>query len=686
VTRIRENKLEKALSKLRHDKQDIHISGEPAIGKTEFLSYLMEDIRQEDGFKVSKIGVGKHDDISTLNRKLLNKVRENCGRVSRLRNRVTSVSLGGPDASIGVGFDDREGDLRKIEKLTNAGFLNRLLDDVVLCIDDVDKVGEEEEVRELLDEISGKLGPGFHLVTSGKMSGGEEAEEIHLSLFTLEQTQKFLEKEFNGIDSDTAEEIHNAVEGHPLYLALLVESSEDEEEITLPENEVRKAVEENYLETLSSEEHEFLRKVAPLPELNEQNCSEVVDDISRTEADEMLRQLEDRVIIQRVNRTSGGIAVYKMHERFREVLSERHENQEGVHRRAFIHNTKQVDEALREKEHDEFVEAIPHTMRAKYHLRSIYEEEFEPEKFSTELDHVGIEYPQRGLLTIYAGGMMFNKSMIELLEAELPYFEDWVYDVARSEQQAELCVQLCNWGLSQMTDEEPMDISDIEIEGNIEEIPMETGVLESDNLSDEETQRFKKQYQQFLSYFFTNEHYDKKKHRKLVESSIGNYGINLDLFFNFKDRCISVIAESGIGDEFSRMVDDFEESVEKHLDSSLDSQLDYHEATEEALEISRELAEELYSDYAFNSGLAENLGRAGGEELEEAENPAFAMVWYGIFTAYLWNTNPESDVFEEMKSKYEEMVEERKKYEQKEGIESSPISADKGFIELEDDG
>jgi len=65
--------------------------------------------------------------------------------------------------------------------------------------------------------------------------------------------------------------VHSKVEGHPLYLSLLTESTEDAADFELPEDAVFDTIEKRYIESLPAETEQFLRQVAVLPELSERN-------------------------------------------------------------------------------------------------------------------------------------------------------------------------------------------------------------------------------------------------------------------------------------------------------------------------------------------------------------------------------------------------------------------------------
>ncbi|GAA3880902.1 hypothetical protein GCM10022627_37470 [Haloarcula argentinensis] len=73
MVEVRYEKLQRAESKIREDGKDLHISGEPGMGKTEFLSHLQS--RLESEYAIVKKVVRRQHDINNIARDILHSVR-----------------------------------------------------------------------------------------------------------------------------------------------------------------------------------------------------------------------------------------------------------------------------------------------------------------------------------------------------------------------------------------------------------------------------------------------------------------------------------------------------------------------------------------------------------------------------------------------------------------------------------
>lgn len=369
MAQVRDEQIQRAVSKVVDDGRDIHISGEPGIGKTEFLEHVQTRLPAE--YTIEETTVRIHHDIPDLERDLLHIVRRAAVERDSKPNRVTSASGGAFGFSGGATVDDRVRDLYKLEDLTT----NWSGDPLVLCIDDVHKIADDEQtVRGVVSEISDVLGDEIHLITVGQISAIKGVEELHLNLYTLKETKKFLEAEYGDLPEETIKEVHSKVEGHPLYLSLLTESTEDAADFELPEAAVFDTIETRYIESLPAETEQFLRQVAVLPELSERTCTGIIDDRSATEIDRMLRRLNRQVIVQEVNRGDTGDKIYKIHERFREFLIQKHPNPQRVHRTAIEHHFQELLQKISEESDETWKEILPYSFHLRFHLTSLHDE------------------------------------------------------------------------------------------------------------------------------------------------------------------------------------------------------------------------------------------------------------------------------------------------------------------------
>ncbi len=661
MARVRTEALNRAYSKISNDGKNIHISGEPGIGKSEFLQHLVDDLSDE--FNVLQKGVRVHHTTEKLERDLLHLVRSAAPERHAKRSELVSVSGGVAGISGGGTVDDRVRDIYKLGDLTS----NWSEEPLVLCIDDIHKIDEDEKVvRDVIGEISSVLSDDVHLVTVGQISGiqDKKVEEIHLNLFTLAETEVFLEEEFGQLEEETVSSVHSAVDGHPLYLSLLTESTDDDEDLVLPEDEVFDSIEENYIDGLSSEEYRFLRQVAPLPELDEKTCSGVTEDWSSVEIDRLLRGLNRRTIVQEVNRTDEGHKIYKIHEVFRDLLIRKHRNEKEVCRQALHHHLEEISYHVTEGGEDSLLESLPHSFYVKHYLGAIYGEDAGADELLEEINQIDLEYPHRGFIVVYSGFSVLPKDVVDLWQQELPYFQDWVFENTENEIQAELVCRIMEWGLSQFGDEDPMELSDINVDGSLDDLPESEQPVQDMDLSDQHAKRMRTAWINILSFFLTEEPYRSKTHREQVGKTFETYGISEELIFEFRDRCKSTLSDSDLGDEFEDFLEGFVTLMGEEFEGSTKSSIDFYEVRDLAMEMGREMFDDFHYQVLLNSGVLANVAEEGGEVLEKAENPVFAMFWYSLFTVYFRNTTPDSEDFTRVKELYLEQLEKRREYEE----------------------
>ncbi len=660
MARVRAEALDRAYSKITNDRKNIHISGEPGIGKSEFLQHLIGDL--SDDFNVLQKDVRVHHTTEKLERDLLHLARSAAPESQSKRSELVSVSGGVAGISGGGTVDDRVRDLHKLGDLT----ANWSGEPLILCIDDIHKIDDDEKViRDVIGEISSVLGNDVHLVTVGQISGihDKEVEEIHLNLFTISETKVFLHDEFGQLEEETVSNVHSAVDGHPLYLSLLTESTDSEEDLVLPEDEVLDSIEENYIDGLSPEEYRFLRQVAPLPELDEKTCSGVTEDWSSVEIDRLLRGLNRRTIVQEVNRTDDGHKIYKIHEVFRDLLTRKHRNQKEVCRQALHHHLEEISYHVTEGGEDSLLESLPHSFYVKYHLQVVYGEDAGVDKLLEEINQTELEYPHRGFVVVYSGFSVLPQDIVDLWQQELSHFQDWIFENTENEIQAELVCRIIEWVLSQFGDEDPMVLSDINIEGSLNDIPEAEQPIQDMELSDQHAKRMQKAWLDILRFFLTKEPYKTKMHRQQVDKTFEIYGISEELIFEFRDQCKSTLSNSDLGDEFESFLEGSVSSMGEEFKRSTKSSIDFYEVRDQAIEMGQKIFDDLHYQILVNSGVLADVAEEGGEVLQKAENPVFAMFWYSLFTVYFRDKTPDSEDFDQFKELYLNQLEKRREYE-----------------------
>jgi len=656
MVQVRDEQLQRAVSKIVDDGRDIHISGEPGIGKTEFLEHVKTRLPAE--YTIEETTVRIHHDIPDIERDLLHIARRAAVERDSKPNQVTSASGSAFGFSGGATVDDRVRDLYKLEDLTT----NWSGDPLVICIDDVHKIADDEQTaRGVVSEIADVLGDEIHLITVGQISAIKDVEELHLNLYTLKETRKFLEAEYGDIPEGTIKEVHSKVEGHPLYLSLLTESTEDAADFELPEDAVFDTIEKRYIESLPAETEQFLRQVAVLPELSERTCSGIIDDRSATEIDRMLRRLNRQVIVQEVNRSDAGDKIYKIHERFRRFLMQKHPNPTRDHRTALEHHFEELLQKIGEESDETWKEILPHSFHLRFHLTSLHDE-VTPEYFLKELDQCGITHPERGILVFFGGVGVFPARAIELFQTEHEAFSEWLLENAENELTANLLVQITDWALSQVGDDDPIELSEVRVEGSMDDLPIESQPFDELDVSEAQARHLENSLKNILSYFLIEEPYRSSTHRRQAHKQIESYGISYELLSEFRAEVKQTLVESQLGDEFESLVEQYVETVGQELEGSLTSSLDFHSLRDQMMELGRHTFDDVHEDLFIDTGVLEEITINGGDVLEQAENPAFAMLWYHFYIAYL-GEQPSAEVPEEIQERYLRMVKARKAYE-----------------------
>jgi len=678
MAEVRTKKLQRANSKIREDGKDLHISGQPGIGKTEFRNHLHG--RLSDKFKIEQKTVRNQHDSSDLIRHVLHMARRSAAERDAKPNEVVNVSASVGPLSGGATVDDRVQDIHKLEDLTKDWSGQPL----ILSIDDIHKISDDEKtVRDLIGEISAALGDNVHLITVGQISASQikGVQQFHLSYFTLDQTRRFLEPESSDISEETVRDVHNKVDGHPLYLDLLSATSEFEDDFDLPEDEVFQTIEQRYLESLPFETEEFLRRISPLPELNEKTVNAILEDSSQTEVSRRLRNLNRRAIVKEVNRTDEGDRLYKIQEHFREFLVRKHEDPAKINRKALDYHLNKLLEIIGEESENTWARSLPHSFHVKHHMEELYGD-FNAEDFQVELDRVDIRYPDRMMIIVYAGLSIFNTDVLSLLKQERDRFRDWIFDELENDPTADLIVQLADWGLSQF-DDEPMELSDVRVDASLDDLPEQSEPFAEFEMSEKHVDELQRSTFHILSFFFEQEPYQSEEHRRLAMKNFERYGISLSVLKRFRDRLEEVLLNSELGDEVGDVLEEYFDSLEKELLKAHVSDLDMYDIRSQSMRFGEELFDSVHQDVLLDSGVFADMALNCGEVLEDAKNPAFAMLWYSMFIAYFRQNPEETECFEELTDRFERMVAARQSYE--EDLDDPMLLADdaKDTVELE---
>jgi len=344
MPRIRENEFYSVVQAIDDGVQTVHISGQPGVGKSTFL----EDLANELSYETRILYVREGNSPTTLAQDLLYETRNAVGVFHEIINRFTGASAGLGPVSGGVSLDDRARHLRKLASLSDSVKENKRL---VFFVDDVHKLDEAEVTRDFLRELSSTLGANVHLITAGRLTYDDADYTVHLESFSRKETSDYLREEYPDVDDEAADNIYEQLEGHPYLLGLLREAADSDSTFELPEEDARNFIEGAYLDSMSEEEEEFIRKTSGLAELDEEICSAVLDDLSRTQARRILGSLSTKTVVQELGRSEDtGDRVFKVHDLFKEFLYKQLDHPDQLHRAAFQYYARRLYDKVEESE------------------------------------------------------------------------------------------------------------------------------------------------------------------------------------------------------------------------------------------------------------------------------------------------------------------------------------------------
>ena len=423
MPRIREDEFYAALQAVDDGVQSVHISGQPGVGKSTFLEQLEEEL--SEWYRTRDLYVREGNTPTTLSQDLLIEARDAVGTLSALINKATGMNVGISPVSAGVSTDDRARHLRKLASLSESVNEYKRL---IFFVDDVHKLDEPEVTRDFLRELSSTLGENVHLITAGRLSFDDADYTVHLETFSHEETANYFQEEHPDVDDETIDGVYEKLDGHPYYLGLLREAAGDDGTFEIPKEDTRDFIERAYLDSMSEAEEEFIRKTAGLGELDEDICSAVLDDVSRTQARRTLDSLSTKAVVQELGRSEDtGDRVFKVHDLFQEFLYEQLENPEKLHRAAFQYYAEKLYDEVEGSEAP-MLEGFVYGLLGNAHLQEIYDGDPEVEQFREEVDQLEFEPHER--LQFMFGYTPYaptpEDQSATLLALELDDYTEWI--------------------------------------------------------------------------------------------------------------------------------------------------------------------------------------------------------------------------------------------------------------------
>lgn len=671
---VRGSELKVALDAMTEGATSIHISGEPGVGKTVFLTRLLEELPET--YESLIVNAYENYDTTALTQELLYEMHDAVGAISSLIQKLTGGSIGLGPVSIGASVEDDRRHLQKLGELSKKYPKTRHF---VICIDDVHNLAGNghDTVRGFLNELSEKLAPNVHLITAGQMTYEGADHVVELGMFSQEETEIVLRNQFPNIDQDTVRDVHEELEGHPYYIGLLRESTESEGVLTLSEEEYRTSIEEKYLRWLSTEEEKFLRRSAPLVELEETICSEVFG-YSQTEVRRLTESLSEKVVVRELGRSEeSGEKVYKVHDLFRGFLYERIKNPEEVHREVFQHYADQLLEDVRDSQAPP-VEGITNGSFASIHLSQMFDDEPEVQDIQSEIDKLDYNLWDRLKFVLgffpYIGNDDWPTD--EFLIGEFDGFrETWGQidpdddvDERISHEIGLIFLDLFRAQLRVMSDTEFDESGEQILEHNIDRVHDPELIRLIEGQEGEMFARFFPDFFEVINRTIivieTDDDGLETRNLNEIYSIFEEYGLERPVLERFVRECRKLSEDIDPGEQIEDFV---EEQVEDALNDIDDSGVTRVTLLRLQTKVIDEIGEWTNSFAAvvladsdrFNDFLEES-----GLILEEAENPFFAAAWYSRWAGFFEWIAPDSPIVTKLKSSFEVQAERRREYEE----------------------
>jgi len=671
MPRIREDEFYAALQAVDDGVQSVHILGQPGVGKSTFLEQLEEEL--SEWYRTRVLYVREGNTPTTLSQDLLIEARDAAGTLSTLINKATGMSVGISPASAGVSTDDRARHLRKLASLSESVNEYKRL---IFFVDDVHKLNEPEVTRDFLRELSSTLGENVHLITAGRLSFDDADYTVHLETFSREETANYFQEEHPDVDDETIDGVYEKLDGHPYYLGLLREAADDNGTFEIPKEDARDFIERAYLDSMSEAEEEFIRKTAGLGELDEDICSAVLDDVSRTHARRTLDSLSTKAVVQELGRSEDtGDRVFKVHDLFQEFLYEQLENPEKLHRAAFQYYAEKLYDEVEGSEAP-MLEGFVYGLLGNAHLQEIYNGDPEVKQFREEIDRLEFEPHER--LQFMFGYTPYaptpEDQFATLLALELDDYTKWIRSLEPEDDGEEIKLEFVGVLLDLMRATVQPN-TDVEFDDSSVEI-YESTLQRVDDFD-------------FVTFFDEDEQDTAQiipdmlrlcvhvsAHRDLEEGE--HDGGHLTAAYDVLERYgLNRVAVEGSIDNCRELAEEFEagEQAEEMIEGQMEEffgQFDQDDATRNTL---IRMQSDLYSEMVelANSAFTAMISKSDrllefihecGDSLEQADTPFFVAAWYS-FAAHVYRMfAPNADSTRELEEAAQHYAEVCMEYEE----------------------
>jgi hypothetical protein len=673
---VRSEKLDTVHEALHAGEQTVHLYGEPGVGANQFLDQVLDDLASR--YRIRGLTIRRSHTPETIEQDLLTKTRDAAGLVKSLKNQFTGGSIGFGRFTIGGQVDDRARHIQKLHRLSRSLSTG---DPLVLYLKDVHKLAPEspEQTRDFLGELAAGLGPAVRLVTTGHLPYDDAACSIELGMYDEEETGIILRQTFEDISDNRIEEIHSAIDGHPYYLQLLIETSDTEPDLEI-RDDVYAHIEQQYLKSLTEREETFLRHTSPLIELDAELCANVLDEFSRSAVRQTLQGLCEKTIIRELGRSDEtGLLVYDVHPLFREFLYERTEDTDAVHRAAFQYY---AHKAFAEQDNTQAapLQGLAYSTFAGIHLRFIHGENPTPTELAAEIDQLEFGPGERINFVIGFAPYAPIDHHSRLLASEIDrFYEKLAAQEAEEDEEDNQLVGLLiiNLFRGYVRSSAPVEFEttsrDI-YESTLNEIRAVDFTEQFDDPSGAPLQDGLVVLCRLMLYQEATSEEEEQAQQRAILNRLETYGLSRDAALGFLAECQTFF------DAFESNVD-VEETLESRVGSMIDDASEDGMVRTSLVQVQDDLFLEVLNGFsevgdrlADDSEWVLEFVEAAGKELERAENPVFAALWYSISAQLLGLFTTDGEVLSRLQNRFETCREEREQYEQQ--LENPLIAAD----------
>lgn len=666
--------MNKVINVIGENKKSVHIYGEPGVGKTILLNQLSEELSKE--YKIYRITLSNYDDIPVLLERINIEMK---GRLTSIISRIKNLSIYG----IGVQLDS-ESTIPALEKSIKS------TKKALLILDDIHKLKEEpNSIKDILGMISKKI----KVISAGRINlKSEDIYNLELRHFIKDETIQLIKENIPRIKNEEAEELHKKLQGHPYYFGLFIESYQPGDDVKIPNNQVFDYIERNYLESLTNDEESFLVSTSPLIQLDHKICSSVLKEFSATDSRRMLKTLSGRCIVQYLGRSSEDVKVYRIHDKFRELLYDLQDNLEEIHREAFNYY---INEMLKNSElfdlkglaslkfHKLFIPLV----LATHHIYEIYVNPT-PDDVQKELNDFELDTFKRLLLVLYLMSPLVekDKNMVELLFKEIDQFKPSLHNILKGKithrkKVDDLCdVLICYFKamicfvLKDMIQEKMEEKGRKFIHENLKIIENAKfkrkviGPICKRLIDSSEFEQLCFDGLRIIGYVFllmgSKNDIEKQEAEKVVVDLLKTYGLQRDITLNI----IQLTRELFINleEKHDRQIDrDYDEKLQDMEDVSLNLLIDpsFQREIDSIFDIRVNI---LLKEISGHSDLLEKYIIDCGDEISRSQNPMFPSLYYLIILKISQNVSRKllnERVLNKFQEKFDMYYKLRKSYE-----------------------